>query len=73
MPVTYKEITLDLGSRIDLLVNDTIIVELKSVYQLLPVHRAQLYTYVKLSNKPVGLLFNFNAKLIKDGIIRVTI
>ena len=71
LPVVYKDLSLDLGYRIDLLVEDLVIVELKAVYQLNPVHRAQLYTYLKLSDKPLGLLLNFNTRLMKDGIVRV--
>ena len=71
LPVTYDGIELQLGYRIDLLIEDTLIVELKSVYQLAPVHRAQLLTYLKLANKEVGLLLNFNTHRLKDGIVRV--
>ena len=71
LPVQYKEIRFDEGFRLDLLVNDKIIVELKCVEKILPIHEAQLYTYLKLSKKKVGLLINFNAKLLKDGITRV--
>ncbi len=73
LPVFYKDLSLDLGYRLDLLVEDRVIVELKAVYLLHPVHRAQLYTYLKLSDKPLGLLFNFNTRLMKDGIVRVRI
>ena len=71
LPVQYKEIRFDEGFRLDLLVNDKIIVELKCVEKVLPIHEAQLYTYLKLSKKKVGLLINFNVKLLKDGITRV--
>jgi len=71
LPVQYKEIRFDEGFRLDLLVNDKIIVELKCVEKILPIHEAQLYTYLKLSKKKVGLLINFNVKLLKDGITRV--
>ena len=71
LPVTYDGVQLELGYRIDLLVQDSLIVELKSVQKIAPVHRAQLLTYLKLARKPVGLLLNFNSKHLKDGIIRV--
>jgi GxxExxY protein len=61
----------DQGFRIDLLVNDTIVVELKSVEQVRDVHKKQLLTYLKLANKPLGLLINFNEVLLKDGITRI--
>jgi GxxExxY protein len=59
------------GYRIDILVNDLVIVELKTVETILPIHRAQLMTYLKLSNKWLGLLINFNVKLLKQGIERI--
>mgnify|MGYP005749360447 CR=1 FL=1 len=73
LPVFYKEIKLDLGFRIDLLIEDAVIVEIKSVELLHDVHKKQLLTYLKLSNKKLGLLINFNStKLIeKETIIRV--
>ena len=71
LPVTYDGVQLELGYRIDLLVQDSLIVELKSVQKIAPVHRAQLLTYLKLARKPVGLLLNFNSKHLKVGIIRV--
>lgn len=70
LPVSYKGLKLACGYRIDLLVEDTVVVELKAVEQLLPVHEAQLLTYLHLANKPVGLLINFNVPLLKDGIRR---
>ncbi|HSB74132.1 MAG TPA: GxxExxY protein, partial [Terriglobales bacterium] len=60
----------DCGYRIDLLVGNTVVVELKAVEQLLPVHEAQLLTYLRLAQKSVGLLINFNVPLLKDGIRR---
>ena len=71
IPVVYKNTTMELGYRIDLLVEDVVIIELKAVYQLAPIHRAQLLTYLRLSGKPLGLLLNFNSPLIKDGIVRI--
>ncbi len=69
--LSYDGITLDLAFRADLVVEDTLIVELKSVDVLTAIHRKQLLTYLKVSGKPVGLLINFNASLIKDGIVRL--
>lgn len=71
MPFVYKEIKLDIGYRLDLLVEKKVIVEVKSVEMLAPVHYAQLLTYLRLSNMKLGLLINFNTKLLKDGIHRV--
>lgn len=70
LPVVYKGMRIDAGYRIDLLVEGTVIVELKSVDKLAPIHEAQLITYLRLSNMPVGLLFNFNTRVLKDGLIR---
>ncbi|HEU5335840.1 MAG TPA: GxxExxY protein [Terriglobales bacterium] len=70
LPVTYKGLKLDCGYRIDLLVEDTVVVELKAVEQLLPVHEAQLLTYLHLTKKSVGLLINFYVPLLRDGIRR---
>lgn len=61
----------DNGLRLDLLVEDTIIVELKSVEEIQPVHKKQLLTYLRLARKPLGLLINFNVTLLRDGIIRI--
>ena len=69
--VTYEEVILDAALRIDILVDDQVIVELKAVDAVLPVFRAQVLTYLKLSGKRLGLLINFNVPLIKDGIRRV--
>lgn len=71
LPVTYRGIQLDCGYRIDLLIEDKVIVELKSVERLEPIHEAQLLSYLKLSECPVGLLINFNAILLRDGIKRM--
>jgi len=70
LPVKYKKALLNCSFKIDLVVEDQVILELKSVESILPVHEAQLLTYMKLSNKRVGLLLNFNVKLMKDGILR---
>jgi GxxExxY protein len=71
VPVVYDEITLEVGYRLDLLVNDCITIEVKAVDKLHPVHEAQLLTYLKLPGKRVGFLINFHTKLIKDGIKRM--
>jgi GxxExxY protein len=70
LPVSYKGLQLDCGYKIDLIVGDEVILELKSVERILPVHEAQLLTYLKLSGKKVGLLINFNSSLLTQGIIR---
>ena len=70
LPVVYKNINLDCGYRIDLLVEDQIVVELKSVEKLLPIHDAQILTYLKLSNKQIGLLINFNNVILTKGLRR---
>lgn len=71
LPVCYEGIKLNLGFRIDLLVEDKVIVEIKSVEALAPVHRKQVQTYLRLMDLRLGLLINFNVELIKDGIQRV--
>lgn len=71
LPVIYDGIKIDAGYRIDLLVENEIILELKAVEKVIPIHEAQLLSYLKLSNKQVGLLLNFNVLQLKDGITRV--
>jgi GxxExxY protein len=70
LPVRYKDVRLECGYRIDLVVEDKIAVELKSVDKILPIHQAQLLTYLRLSGLRVGLLMNFNVRMLKDGILR---
>lgn len=70
LPLIYKEIHLDQGYRLDLLVENKIIVELKVVEKLTPVHEAQILSYLKFSGCPLGLLINFNVKLLKNGVRR---
>ena len=70
LPVVYDGVKLDLGYRIDLLVEDLVIVELKSVDAIAPVHQAQIISYLKLSGRSLGLLINFNVAHLKDGIKR---
>ena len=71
LPVVYKNETLEIGYRIDLLVEDSVIIELKAVDEINPVHKAQLLTYLKLSGYQLGLLINFNVKDLKTGITRM--
>ena len=71
LPVYYEGVKLELGFRVDLIVADKLIIEIKSVEALAPVHRKQLETYLRLMNFHLGLLINFNVELIKNGIQRV--
>jgi GxxExxY protein len=71
LPVLYKGIKLDCGYKMDLVVEDAVILEIKTVDQLLPIHTAQLLTYLKLSGKPIGLLLNFNAPILTKGMKRL--
>ena len=71
MPLIYKEVKQDVGYRIDILVDNKVIIEIKSVENLAPVHFAQTLTYLKLSEKKLALLINVNTKLLKDGIHRI--
>ena len=71
IPVHYESVKLDLGFRADLIIEDKVILELKSVENVLPLHKKQLLTYLKLTNMKVGLLINFNESLMKNGIIRI--
>ncbi len=73
LPLIYKGCRLDCGYRIDFRVEDEIIVELKAHDHILPVHEAQLLTYMKLTNSPLGLLINFNVPLLTQGIRRLTL
>ncbi len=70
MPVVYKGIKLDCGYRIDFIIGDKVVVELKSVQEVLPVHEAQLLTYLHLTGLRIGLLINFNVAVLKNGIRR---
>lgn len=71
VPLRYKKLAFDTGYRLDLLVEDTVIIEVKSVEVLAPVHFSQLLTYMKLYDKPIGFLINFNSKSLKDGLHRL--
>lgn len=71
LPVIYKNKKLDIGYRVDLLVSDEVVVELKTVEAILPIHEAQTLTYMRLSGKQVGLILNFNVTVLKNGIKRL--
>lgn len=71
VPITWDGVRIDVGFRADLLVNDSVIIEAKSVEKLIPLHSKQLLTYLRLADKRLGLLLNFGAELLKDGIVRV--
>ena len=71
LPIIYKSVRLDCGYRMDIVVEDRVIVELKTVERLLPIHEAQMLTYLKLSRLATGLLLNFNTPILKDGIRRM--
>jgi len=73
IPLTYKGLALESGFRADLIVENKVLIELKSIDQLLPVHTAQVLTYLKLSNLRTGLLINFNVPLLKNGIKRLSL
>lgn len=71
IPVVYRNVKLECGYRLDLMVGNEVVVEIKSVEKLLPIHKAQLMSYLKLSDCRVGLLINFNVEVLKDGIQRI--
>jgi GxxExxY protein len=71
LPIIYDNVKIDAGYRIDLLVEDEVIVELKAVEKVHPIFNAQLLSYLRLSNKKLGLLINFNVKLLREGVERV--
>ena len=71
IPVVYEDVRMDLGFRADLIVENKVVVEIKSVEAIAPVHKKQLLTYLRLTDKRLGLLINFNVELIKNGISRV--
>jgi GxxExxY protein len=70
VPIIFKEIKLECGYRIDILVENTVILELKSVDELAPIHEAQILTYLKFSERKIGLLMNFNVTILKNGLKR---
>jgi GxxExxY protein len=71
LPLVYRDVQLDCGYRLDLLVEGRVIVEIKAIDRLMPIHQAQLLSYLKLSGCKVGLLINFNVLLLKNGVVRV--
>ena len=71
IPVIYENVKMDIGFKADIIIENKVIIELKSVENILPVHKKQLLTYLKLTNLKLGLLINFNVDLIKDGITRI--
>lgn len=73
LPVTYKSVRLDCGYRADLIVEDKVVVELKSIGQLTELHKAQLLTYLRISHLKIGLLLNFNVEVLKNGLIRLVL
>ncbi|MEN6625981.1 MAG: GxxExxY protein [Candidatus Sumerlaeia bacterium] len=73
LPVRYKGATMDCGYRLDVLVDGKIVVELKTVDQVLPIHKAQILTYMRLTSCSVGLILNFNVPVLKDGITRMAL
>jgi GxxExxY protein len=72
LPVVYKSVRLDCGYRLDIVVENSVVIELKGVERLMPIHEAQLITYLKLSGIPTGLLLNFNTPVLREGIRRLT-
>jgi GxxExxY protein len=71
MPVAYKGIKLDCGYRMDIVVEDKVVIEVKAIERLIPVHEAQLLSYLKLGNRPVGLLMNFHTSVLRNGLKRI--
>lgn len=71
LPVVYKDVNLECGYRMDIVVEDVLVLEIKPVERIIPVHEAQLLSYLKLADKPIGLLLNFHAPVLKDGIKRI--
>ncbi len=71
IPVFYENIKMDIGFKADLIIEDKVIIELKSVEKILPVHKKQVLTYLKITGMKLGLLINFNVELIKNGITRI--
>jgi GxxExxY protein len=73
LPIVYKEISLDCGYRMDLVVSRCLVIEIKAIERLIPIHEAQLLTYLRLSGHRIGLLMNFHAILLKDGLRRLVL
>jgi len=70
LPIAYKGLKLDCGYRLDVVVENSVVIELKAIEQIRPIHHAQLLTYLRLSGRTVGLLINFNVAVLKNGIVR---
>ena len=70
LPIVYRGVTMACGYRIDLIVEGTVILEIKAIAAVMPIHEAQLLTYLRLMGKPLGLILNFNVPIMKDGIVR---
>jgi GxxExxY protein len=71
--IAYRGVDIDCGFRVDMLIEDCLLIELKAIDKLQPIHRAQLLTYMKMTNKGVGLLINFNCRVLKDGLVRLVL
>jgi GxxExxY protein len=71
LPVQYRGLLLDCGYRLDIVVNDSIIIEVKAVRRVLPIHRAQVLTYLKLTKNHLGLLINFDVEVLRSGLYRI--
>jgi GxxExxY protein len=71
LPLRYRDVDVNCGYRLDLIIERTVVVEVKAVNKVLPVHRAQLLTYLKLTNMHLGLLINFNVEMLRQGIYRI--
>ena len=71
LPVMYKDVKLDCGYRLDLVIDDAVVAEIKAVERLMPIHDAQLLSYLRLSKRRVGLLINFHVQMLKDGLKRI--
>jgi GxxExxY protein len=73
LPVLYKGVRLDCGYRMDIVVANEVVVEIKAIERLVPIHDAQMLTYLRLSNRKVGLIMNFNSAILKDGLRRIVL
>ena len=73
IPLEYKGFNLDCSFRIDIIVEDTVVLELKAIEKILPIHKAQILTYMKLSGKSIGLILNFNEVSLKNGLTRLVL
>lgn len=71
LPIVYRGVTIDTGYRLDLIVENSLIVEVKAIERLMPIHEAKLLSYLKMTNLKLGLLINFNVRLLRDGVKRI--